>query len=88
MIYAVTVHIIHYVYPVETKNSHHDLDSSRALVSGSLERGAVARGGRLGQARGGGRARGKKAPAWIFFSGLILLLLTLLLDGRGVKCMK
>ena len=62
----------------QTKNIHHDLDSSRALVSGSLERGAVARGGRLGQARGGGRARGKKAPAWIFFSGLILLLLTLL----------
>ena len=73
---------------LETKNIHHDLDNSRALVSGSLERGAVARGGRLGQARGGGRARGKKAPAWIFFSGLILLLLTLLLDGRGVKCMK
>ena len=35
----------------ETKNIHHDLAGSSA-VGGSLERGAVARGGRLEQAHG------------------------------------
>ena len=36
----------------ETKNRHHDLSGSSLVVSGSLEGGVVARGGRLEQARG------------------------------------
>ena len=37
---------------VQTKNIHHGLSGSSLVVSGSLERGVVARGGRLEQARG------------------------------------
>ena len=46
----------------ETKNRHHDLAGSSA-VGGSLERGVVARGGRLEQARGGQRQIAREESA-------------------------
>ena len=51
----------HILLAYETKNRHHDLSQWALVVSGSLGRGAVARGGRLGQARGDLRqAAGRK----------------------------